>query len=438
MKTRKHLSATALFRRVRDGFLKVTDTRVGDATIFMVDVLMSAFAMFSLKDSSLLSFDKRRKNPRELENLKSVYGITDVPCDTTIREILDPVNPEEIRPIFKDLFNQLQRAKVLDKFKFMGRYYIVSGDGTSYFSSKKVCCDSCLEKKNSKSGQITYSHQLYGGSIVHPNLNQVIALMPEQIIKQDGDSKNDCERNASKRFFDKLKKDHPRLNFLIVEDALSSNAPHIRELERHKFKYILGVKKGDHKFLFEEVEKARKAGKVQRFEIKEGEITHRFDFINKVGLNQSNQDVMVNFLEYWQITNEEVLHFSWVTNFKITIRNAYDLMRAGRSRWKIENETFNTLKNQGYNLEHNYGHGKINLSVNFANLMVLAFLVEQIEQLACPLFNATWQKEGSRKLMSEHVRAIFFALNVNSMEQIYKALLYGYTIIGFVINHDTS
>ncbi len=134
MKTRKHLSATALFRRVRDGFLKVTDTRVGDVTIFMVDVLMSAFAMFSLKDSSLLGFDKRRQNPRELENLKNVYGIGDVPCDTTIREVLDPVNPEELRPIFKDLFNQLQRAKILEKFKYMGRYYIVSGDGTGYFS----------------------------------------------------------------------------------------------------------------------------------------------------------------------------------------------------------------------------------------------------------------------------------------------------------------
>ena len=438
MNIRKHLCATALFKRVRQGFAKVTDKRVGHTTIFLVDVLMSAFAMFSLKDDSLLTFDKRRQNQIELNNLKNVYKIENVPCDTAMREILDPVEPEELRPLFKDLFHQLQRAKILDKFKYMGRYYILSADGTGYFSSKKVHCDSCLEKKNSKSGQITYSHQLYGAAIVHPNLSEVIPLMPEQIIKQDGESKNDCERNASKRFFDKFKKDHPRLPIIVVEDALSSNAPHIGELQKHGFKYILGVKKGDHKFLFEKVKKARKAGQVQRLEIKQGKITHRFDFINKLPLNQSNQDVVINFIEYWEITAEKTQHFSWVTNFKITNSNAYDLMRAGRSRWKIENETFNTLKNQGYNLEHNYGHGKINLSVNFVLLMILAFLVEQIQQLACPLFNATWQKEGSKKQMSEHIRAIFFALNVNSMEQIYEALLYGYTILGFVINYDTS
>ena len=88
---------------------------------------------------------------------------------------------------------------------------------------------------------------------------------------------------------------------------------------------------------------------------------------------------------------------------------------------------------EGYKLEHNYGHGKINLSVNFALLMILAFFVEQIQQLACPLFNATWKKEGSKKQMSEHIRALFFTLNINSMEQIYKALLYGFKILDFVI-----
>ncbi len=438
MNIRKHLSATALFKKVRQAFSKVTDKRVGNTTIFLVDALMSAFAMFSLKDDSLLSFDDRRENETELNNLKSVYKIEHVPSDTTIREILDPIDPEELRPLFKNLFNQLQRDKILDKFKYMGKYYILSADGTSYFSSKKIHCDSCLKRTCSKSGKITYSHQLYGASIVHPSLKEVIPLMPEQIIKQDGQSKNDCERNASKRYFNKFRQDHPRLSVIVVEDALSSNGPHIRELQRHNLRYILGAKKSDHKFLFEKVEEARQSGLVKRVEIEEKEIVHRFDFINKMPLNGSNQDLSVNFLEYWQISNEETLHFTWVTDFKITEHNVYDLMRAGRARWKIENENFNTLKNQGYNLEHNYGHGKINLSVNFAILMILAFLIEQIQQLACPLFNATWQKERSKKRMWEHLRSIFFVLNVNSMEQIYEALFYGFKVSGFIINYDTS
>ena len=125
MNIRKHLSASGLFNLVRAGFEKVTDTRTRKATILMVDVLMSAFAMFSLKDDSLLMFDKRRANARELGNLKRVYRIENVPCDTAMREILDPVDPEQFRPIFKDVFNQLQRGKVLEKFQYMGGYYII-------------------------------------------------------------------------------------------------------------------------------------------------------------------------------------------------------------------------------------------------------------------------------------------------------------------------
>ncbi|MGB0383447.1 MAG: hypothetical protein ACPGWR_01365, partial [Ardenticatenaceae bacterium] len=161
---------------------QVKDTRTGEATILMVDVLMSAFAMFSLKDDSLRTFDQRRANPRELANLKRVYGIENVPCDTVMRDILDPVDPEEFRPMFKNVFNQLQRGKVLEKFQYMGGYHILSADGTGYFSHLMIHCPSCLERVNSKTGQITYSHQMYGAAIVHPNLKEVIPLMPEPII----------------------------------------------------------------------------------------------------------------------------------------------------------------------------------------------------------------------------------------------------------------
>ena len=82
----------------------------------------------------------------------------------------------------------------------------------------------------------------------------------------------------------------------------------------------------------------------------------------------------------------------------LTPDNVDVIMRGGRARWKIENETFNTLKNQGYHLEHNYGHGEQNLSVVFAMLMMLAFLVDQTQQLCCPVFQAAgrnWERNGT-------------------------------------------
>jgi len=129
--------------------------------------------------------------------------------------------------------------------------------------------------------------------------------------------------------------------------------------------YILGVKKGDHPFLFKKVEEARKNDEAIQFDLvdkDDPQKTHRFLFLNQVPLNESNQDLLINFLEYWEITPEKTQHFSWVTDFTITNDNAYDLMRGGRARWKIENETFNTLKNQGYHFVQYSKRGKCVIS----------------------------------------------------------------------------
>ena len=384
---------------------------------------MSGFAMFSLKDPSLLAFDERRSTD---SNLQSIYGIEDAPSDTQMRTILDEVESVEMRPVFKKVHRHLERSSALRTFVFLEGSYLVSLDGTGYFNSKKVHCDACLEKVNKKTGAVTYSHQLLGGVIIHPDRGEVIPLMPEPIVKQDGETKNDCERNAAKRFLAQLKHDYPHLVFTITEDALSPNAPHIRELEKHGFHYILSVKEGDHQSLFEHVIRAQKEGRTTEFEQRDGDVVHRFCFINRIPLNKAHPDLLVNVLEYWELKEDKIQHFCWVTDFTITKRNAFSIMRGGRARWKVENETFNTLKNQGYHFEHNFGHGQKNLSVVFAVLMMLAFLVDQVQQMTCALFQAVLDKKRSRKRMWEHMRALFKTLAFTSMEQLFQAILYGY------------
>ena len=113
-------------------------------------------------------------------------------------------------------------------------------------------------------------------------------------------------------------------------------------------------------------------------------------------------------------------------------------MRAGRARWKIENETFNTLKNQGYNFEHNYGLGKQNLSMVFVKIMMLAFLVDQVQQLCCALFQAVLKKKGGKKYLWEAMRSAFSWLILESMEMLYRALLHGFAKLEPVIGTDTS
>ncbi len=265
-------------------------------------------------------------------------------------------------------------------------------------------------------------------------------LMPEPIVNCDGTAKNDCERNAAKRFVTKLRQDHPHLKFIITEDSLSSNAPHIETLHAHGLHYILGVKEGDHTSLFQQVQTAEQAGRVtyyERYDRAAG-LVHRFRFLNDVPLNASNAEVRVNFIEYWEMGQDKVQHFSWVTDLRVSKRNVYHLMRGGRARWKIENETFNTLKNQGSHFEHNDGHGEQHLSVVFAMLMMLAFLVDQTQQLCCALFQAVWAKLGSKRLLWERLRSLFYTYHLDSMRELFEALLYGFERVHPILTIDTS
>jgi hypothetical protein len=434
-KERKHLSADRLFHLVRSGFANIPDPRGDDGDISLTDALMSAFAMFSLKAPSLLAFDKERAEG----NLHTIYGIERVPCDTRMREILDPVSPKWLRPVFKSVFRQLQRGKALEAMAFLDGHYLLALDGTGYFSSQTIHCASCLHKVH-RNGSVTYAHQMLGAAIIHPDMRAVIPLMPEPIGKHDGTGKNDCERNAAKRFIIKLRQDHPHLKFIVTEDSLSSNAPHIETLHNHALHYILGVKEGDHAFLFQQVQAAEHAGRVTSYERhnRAAGLVHRFRFVNDVPLNASNVDVRVNFIEYWEISPDKVQHFSWVTDLRVSRRTVFHLMRGGRARWKIENETFNTLKNQGYHFEHNYGHGAQHLSVVFAMLMMLAFLVDQTQQLCCALFRAVWAKLGSKRMLWERMRALFYDYALESMCQLFEALLYGFKKSSPLVAIDSS
>jgi hypothetical protein len=432
---RKHLSADALFRLVRSGFAGLPDRRLDDTEISLTDALMSAFAMFSLKAPSLLAFDKERA----AGNVHTIYGIERVPCDTYMREILDPVSPKVLRPVFTSVLRQLQRGKALEAMTFLDGHYLLALDGTGYFSSKTIHCASCLQKVH-RNGSRTYYHQMLGAAIVHPDVRAVIPWMPEPIMKHDGREKNDCERNAAKRFMAKLRKDHPHLQFIVTEDSLRSNAPHIETLHAYGLHYILGIKEGDHVYLFQQVQAAEHAGQVTYYERHDraAGVIHRFRFVNDIPLNASHPDVQVNFIEYWEHSAGKVQHFSWVTDLRVNKRNVYRLMRGGRARWKIENETFNTLKNQGYHFEHNYGHGTKHLSVVFAMLMTLAFLGDQTQQLCCALFQAVWAKLGSKRMLWERMRALFYDYAFASMRQLFEALLYGFKKSGPIVVIDST
>jgi hypothetical protein len=423
IKPSKHLSFDPLIKVIRDAAETLPDQR-GDSDYSIADGVMSAIAMFSLKDSSLLAFQERRND----QNMKNIYRIQNVPSDTTVREMLDPIEPDSLRPLFQEVYRKIQRAGGLTQYVFHEDCYLLSIDGTEYFSSKKVHCPSCMQRKNKSTDEITYYHQMLGAVLVHPDQKQVIPFAPEPIIKQDGDNKNDCERNAAKRLLTKIRRDHPHLKLIVVEDALASNAPHVRLLKQLHMHFILGVKPADHEHLFEEVIKAYDEDRMTSLRWEHADrpgVTCEIGFVHDLPLNKSNPDVRVNYLQYSEYgpDGERVKHFSWVTDLTITPDNAAHLAGGGRARWKIENETFNTLKNQGYHFEHNFGHGNENLSVVFAMLMMLTFLVDQTQEQGCALFQAMHKKFSSRRSVWDHIRSHFRHFEFVSMQHLYEVVL---------------
>ena len=423
-KLRKHLNADALIKTMRQRFDKVTDTRVKPAYT-LSDSLMSAFAMFALKDPSLLAFDQRRKEVKS--NLHTVFGIDKVPCDSQMREILDPVEPESLRPAFTDIFSKAQRGKVLKQYVFHEGRYLLSFDGTQTFSSKKIHCEHCLSKTH-ENGTVTYHHQMLACVLVHPDVREVIPLMPEAILKQDGTTKNDCELNAAKRFFVAFREDHPHLPVIATGDALTANAPLILLMRRLDIVPLLVAKPGNNSFLFQQMETAFAEGRTEVFSYTDAttKVIHHCRWLTQVPLNESHPDVLVNMLEYWEIEDGSVIFYgSWVTDLELRENNVSLVVRGARAHWKIENDTFNTLKNQGYHLEHNFGHGKQNLSVVLSLLMLLAFASDQLQQLSCALFQAAWEKTGSKKQLWEEMRHLFYSFALTSMADVYEAIMRG-------------
>lgn len=428
---KKHLGIPALIKTVRDLFLEIPDPRkIRSDTIRLADHLMAGLAVFGLKCASLLEFDKKRFEPPTVQNLRDLYLVENVPSDTYLRERLDEVPSDALRPAFKKLFAVFQRGKGLEKFEYLDGHVLLSGDGTGHFSSNKVCCPQCCKKTN-KDGTVSYYHQMFGVCVVHPDMSNVIPLCPEPILNQHNATKNDCERNACKRFLENFRIEHPHLKAILLEDGLSSNAPNIHMIQAANLKFILVAKPGDHKFLFDQM--ATSAAAVDHEITSADSKYHQFRYLNEVALNKSNPDLKVNFMEY-RVTDAKgkELNFSWVTNIYISKTNALKIAIGGRTRWKVENETFNTLKNLGYNFEHNYGHGKQYLSTNFCMLMMLAFLMDQIQEICCVVFQKSRKRLRTYRETWETMRTLFRMIPLNSWENFYKIL---YTV---ELTPDTS
>ena len=409
MKSKKHLSFSSLRKALSSRLTQLPDKRQALKCDYRVhDAVMCGFACMYFQDPSLLQFQIQLRDRENRDNLMTLFDVQAIPESTQMRDLIDRVRSDQLNSVFKEYFFRLQRSKYLESYQIFPGLYICSIDGTQYFSSGKVHCESCLRTPH-KNGDITYSHKVLQAAIMHPDMRQVIPLMPEEICNFDGSTKQDCETNAGKRIVPKIRKDHPQLGLIIVADGLFSKQPFIETILNDRMHYLLIAKPADHVAMMNYI-RASDELKEWRILDEKGRI-HLYEWINEVPLNGNKNTVLTNFLRYTILSidenGKEKIHYknSWVSDLNITRMNIRTLVKAGRCKWKIENECFNTLKNQGYHIEHNYGHGQKNLCFNFYLLTLLAFFFHQIFELTDQLYQACREKFGSKRHMWETLRS---------------------------------
>ena len=424
MHIKKHLSFSSLRKELSRLFAQIPDGRqAGKVDYSLHDCLMSALAMMFFQDPSLLSFQRRMQDNMQCSNLKTIFAVEAIPKDTSLRQSLDALPSQMLSAAFVALFRRLQRGKQLQAYRVFNHRYLIGLDGSQYFSSEKLHCPGCLTYKGAK-GSLRYSHQILQAVMLHPHLRQVLPLFPEPVANSDGHRKQDCELNAAKRLLPKMRRAHPKLPMIITADGLYSKQPFIDALKASRMSFILVAKPTDHKILFEWVNELDGLGQGGHLQLADDKgRRHHYRWVNQVPLNGERNADLVNFFEYWLQRDQKITyHNSWVTDMAVSGDNVVELVQGGRARWKIENETFNTLKNQGYHIEHNFGHGRRHLSMNFFVLNLLAFFIHQILELCDRGYQYCRSKFSSRKEYWNNLRAAIRIMLFGDYEHLLRNL----------------
>jgi hypothetical protein len=363
--------------------------RSTDVDYSTTDIGLSAFSLFFMQSESFLSHQRRLEQGHGTSNCQTLFGMKKIPTDNYIRLMLDPVSPEALQPCFDQVIEQLRERDGLKAFQRLGERTLVALDGTEYFCSQKLSCPQCLTRKRGNGKTESY-HAMLAAMIVAPGHNMVLPLMPEFITPQDGAEKQDCERNAAKRRLSAHGKRVQHLHPVYLGDALFSCQPLAEAVLETGADFLFVVKNG-HKTLYEFIEGAS-LGQRTVIERKPGKrsLTYRYRWIEAVPLRDGEDALTVNWLRVTIADEKGKVTYdgAFVTSLPLTADNVVEVAACARARWKIENESFNVLKNNGYNLAHNFGHGKKYLARTFAAMNLLAFAFHT----ACDCLETLWQQ----------------------------------------------
>lgn len=373
------------------------DRRVGRNTSYVIaDFALAAFAPFFMQSPSFLAHQRHLETARGRSNCQTLFGIDKIPGDSQVRTMLDPIEPGQFFPVFADVLATLRETGGLEQMQVLGGHTLIALDGTEFHCSDKIQCPNCSHRQRGRKGT-EYFHTMLAASMVAPGHNRAVPLQPEFVAPQDGHEKQDCESRAARRWLAAHGAHYAALRPVYLGDDLFARQPICEAVHATGGHFLFVCKPNSHPAIEEFRMGIVLDERVERTRRGKQWMTHRYRWLCDVPLRGDAKAIAVNWLEI-EITDAKgaiTYRNSFITDLPVQRDNVVELAACGRARWKVENETFNVLKTKGYNLEHNFGHGKQYLANVLATLNLLAFAFHTV----CDLGDRAW-KAARRELVT--------------------------------------
>jgi hypothetical protein len=427
------------------------DPRTGNNTQYsLVDIVLSAFAVFLLQCPSWLDFQRKMDVDGGISNLQSLFGIINIPTDNHIRHILDNIDNNIFNSVFYKIIDYFKESKSFELFTVFENRHLIAVDGTDYFNSTKIHCPNCSTKYHKKEDSKEYHHTVTGIVLCSINTSEVITFPPFFVSPQENNNgKQDTECKSFKRSLDMFYDKVSDLNPIFLADAIYGNQPMIKEIQKYdNCNFIITCKVGSQKNIFDYVNGANLdiITHIKRDGSKK--LMQEYRYMTDIPLINDKNSILVNYIELKEtelLTEDQIIRkndklsntsknkkyepkvsiFTYITDLTPTNDNIQTLIKCGRTRWRVENG-FNSLKKRGYHFEHNFGHGKNKLSYVLITLLLLAFLMNTVSLLCCDLYISVRNKAGSFHRFITRVSILTEFLIFDSFESLLKFMYKAY------------
>ncbi len=321
--------------------------------------------------------------------------LDEIPNWQTIQDVIEQLNYEEIDNIRKYMFKALLRSKMFDKFRYKNSIQLVV-DATGLSSHDYNLNGNCLTR--TRDGKTKYYKYVLEAKVVFGNM--VISIDSEWIENVENHNENqkqDCEINAFKRMAPRIKKNYPKLSFIITGDALYATTPMINICEYYKWHYIFNLKKDRLKNVYEEFQDNINY---------ENEVIKENYFLSTGIVFKENT---LNALRYVETVDGKTTIFNYVTDLNVSNNNIEKIVNLGRKRWKIENEGFNEQKNGTFNISHLCSRFDNALKIHYLFIQI-AHTIRQLLELGSLIMKEvkdfTTKKEISKFIINELISSL--------------------------------